>query len=258
MSDQRPRWDTQDPYRQPPPNPGQPWPPRQQPAPPSPGGPYGPPPGYNQPPPGYRPLPGYGPPPQYGSALPGYGPQPGYGHQGPPPLRRKRGGKAGPVILGSLAAIIVFVIISAIATSGGKGATQHHHSAAAGNGGGVSAARSAPGAASTARPDNPAGKLLLHMAGNGIRNSAPFLVTSSAVKVRYTFNCASQGSAGNFIADLESGDQAALNSDDQPVANDLAMRGHQTTDVYPQMQGHRYYLAINSECAWSITVRSGG
>jgi len=79
-------------------------------------------------------------------------------------------------------------------------------------------------------------------------------VTSGNLTVRYSFDCSSQGT-GNFIGDIETGNQASLNSDDQPFANDLAASGAKTTHVYPQMAGKHYHVSINSECAWSVTVK---
>ncbi|MGC1783606.1 MAG: DUF732 domain-containing protein [Acidobacteriaceae bacterium] len=99
-------------------------------------------------------------------------------------------------------------------------------------------------------------QVLLSFSGNGIENSAPFLVNSSQVTVTYSFNCASFGGSGNFIADLEYGNQSSLNSDDQSIANALAPSGQTTTTVYPQDPGNDYYVAVNSECSWTIKVES--
>lgn len=99
-------------------------------------------------------------------------------------------------------------------------------------------------------------KVLLNFSGNGIENSAPFLVDSSQVTVTYSFNCSSFGGSGNFIADLEYGNQSSLNSDDQSIANALAPSGQATTTVYPQDPGNDYYVAVNSECSWTVEVES--
>ena len=97
-------------------------------------------------------------------------------------------------------------------------------------------------------------QVLLVMSGSGIRNSAPFLVSTSQVTVTYTFDCSAVGGSGNFIADLNYGNQASLNSDSQSIANDLAASGGQTTTVYPQDPGQQYYVAVNSECNWTVKV----
>jgi hypothetical protein len=99
-------------------------------------------------------------------------------------------------------------------------------------------------------------KVLLNMTGSGIQNSAPFMVSGSQVTVTYSFNCASAGGSGNFIADLEYGNQSSPNSDDQSIANQLAPSGQATTTVYPQDPGNDYYVSVDSECSWTITVES--
>jgi hypothetical protein len=70
------------------------------------------------------------------------------------------------------------------------------------------------------------------------------------------FNCSSFGGSGNFAADLEYGNQASLNSDDQSIANALAPSGQATTTVYPQEPGHDYYLSVHSECSWTVKLVS--
>jgi len=74
------------------------------------------------------------------------------------------------------------------------------------------------------------------------------------VSVTYSFDCSAMGGSGNFIADLDYGNQSSLNSDDQSIANDLAASGGQTTTVYPQDPGQQYYVAVNSECSWTVKV----
>jgi len=96
-------------------------------------------------------------------------------------------------------------------------------------------------------------RVLLSFSGNGIGNSAPFLVLGN-LTVHYTFDCSSQGT-GNFIGDIETGNQASLNSDDQSFANELSGGGSKTTHVYPQEPGHDYHVSINSECSWTVVVK---
>jgi hypothetical protein len=98
--------------------------------------------------------------------------------------------------------------------------------------------------------------VLIRFSGSGILNSAPFRVTTSTVKVRFTYNCASQGT-GNFIADMETGNQASLGSDDQSIANALGSGGTQHTTLYPTNVGSMYHIEVNSECSWSLVVKSG-
>jgi hypothetical protein len=118
----------------------------------------------------------------------------------------------------------------------------------------ASAPASAP--AQSSAPAQPSG-VLLTFSGSGIRNSSPFTVNSSSVTARYSYDCSGFGGSGNFIADLISGSPGSGNYDDQSIANELGSGGSQTTTVYPQDQGSPYYLAVNSECSWSITLTAG-
>ena len=121
----------------------------------------------------------------------------------------------------------------------------------------VSTTTPAPAKATTPTPaPAPATpKTLLSLSGSGIQNSAPFLVTKSQLTVIYSYDCSSQGGSGNFIADLEYGNQSSQNSDDDTIANALSSGAtNVTTTIYPQDPGHDYYLAVNSECNWTVTV----
>jgi hypothetical protein len=123
----------------------------------------------------------------------------------------------------------------------------------------VTVTRTAKRAAASASASAPAPSsgVLFTFSGSGIRNSAPFTVNSSAVTARYSYDCSAFGGSGNFIADLVSGSPGSGNYDDQSIANELGSAGGQTTTVYPQDQGATYHLAVNSECSWSITLKSG-
>jgi hypothetical protein len=90
-------------------------------------------------------------------------------------------------------------------------------------------------------------RVLIRFSGSGILNSAPFRVTSSTVTVHYTYDCASFGTSGNFIADMETGNQASLGSDDQSIANALGSGGSQVTTLYPRNVGSIYHIAVNSD-----------
>ena len=103
----------------------------------------------------------------------------------------------------------------------------------------------------------PASNVLITFSGSGIRNSAPFVVNSSAVTAHYSYSCSAFGSSGNFIADLVSGSPSSGSYDDQSIANQLGTGGSQTTTVYPQDVGSTYHLEVNSECSWSITLTAG-
>jgi len=80
---------------------------------------------------------------------------------------------------------------------------------------------------------------------------------SSTVTAQYSYDCSAFGGGGNFIADMVSGSPSSLNYDDQSIANALGAGGSQTTTLYPADQGGSYYLEVNSECSWSITLTAG-
>jgi hypothetical protein len=111
--------------------------------------------------------------------------------------------------------------------------------------------------AAVAAGSSPASGVLITFSGSGIRNSAPFVVNSSAVTARYSYDCSAFGSSGNFIADLISGSPSSLDYDDQSIANELGSGGSQTSTIYPADQGGSYHLEVNSECSWSITLTAG-
>ncbi len=177
---------------------------------------------------------------------------------GPPRARRQQSGRhrVRNVVLGLLGVVVLIVVIANVAGGGGKspGSSTTPPAAAA------KAPQSAPPSAapSSAASTSPAAAAVdFTFSGSGIENSAPFNVGSGPLTVSYTYNCSSFGSSGNFIADLLYGNQSSLNSDDEPIANDLSTGGSQSTTVYPQYPGKDYYVSVNSECSWSITVTGG-
>ena len=113
-----------------------------------------------------------------------------------------------------------------------------------------------PAAAAAAHPAASSG-VLISFSGSGIRNSAPFVVNSSTVTARYSYDCSAFGTSGNFIASMVSGSPSYGTYDDQTIANALGSGGSQTSTVYPQDQGTSYHLEVNSECSWSITLTAG-
>lgn len=186
----------------------------------------------------------------YGQGPYGYQPQQPYppqGFQQPPPQPPKRKRRTGRAVLLGVIGLLVVIIVATALSGGGKKPSP--------------AASAPPAAAPATAPPSPAGaaapvapRVLIRFDGSGIRNSVPFNVGSGALTVHYSFNCASFGQSGNFQADLLYGNQSSLSSDDQPIANALAMSGSQTTTVYPQDSGKDYYLSVNSECSWKIKV----
>lgn len=187
----------------------------------------------------------------YGQDPYGQQPQPPYPPQGyyqPPPQPPKRKRRTGRAVLLGVIGLLVIIIVAAALSGGGKKPSPAASAAAP-------PAATAPASASPAAAAAPAApRVLIRFDGSGIRNSAPFNVGSGALTVHYSFNCASFGSQGNFAADLLYGNQSSLSSDDQPIANALAMSGSTTTTVYPQDSGKDYYLSVDSECSWKIKV----
>lgn len=110
-----------------------------------------------------------------------------------------------------------------------------------------------PVAAATSAPAKPKSDVLFDQSGSGIYTGPEFIL-NGPVTVSYSFDCSSFGSPGNFIGDIETGDQSSLTSDDQIFANGLAESGSKTVTVYPQDPGSEYHVAINSECAWTVRV----
>jgi hypothetical protein len=113
-----------------------------------------------------------------------------------------------------------------------------------------------PSASSGVQPSASSG-VLINFSGSNVRNSAPFIVNSSAVTASYSYDCSGFGGTGTFIADMISGSPSSGPYDDQPIANELGSGGSQTTTVYPQYQGGAYHLEVNSDCSWSITLTAG-
>jgi hypothetical protein len=71
--------------------------------------------------------------------------------------------------------------------------------------------------------------------------------------VSYSYSNCPDGS-GNWIADLKATD----GGDDVSIANVIGSGGSDSTPEYPQESGGMYYLAIQTECSFTITVKSGG
>lgn len=168
----------------------------------------------------------------------------------PPPQRPHR---TRNIVLGVFGFIAVLIIAGAVSAH-----QNNSSSPSASSGPQVTTepiAADSPSASPTA-PSAP--EVILRMSGNSIQNSAPFKVTSGTLTVRYSYDCASYGSQGNFIADLETGNQNASDYDDQTIANALGMSGSDVTTIYPQDVGQDYHLAVDSECDWTVVVRTGG
>ncbi len=196
--------------------------------------------------------------PSYG----GQQPPPGYftGPQQPAPPGRPPGPKKprrGLKIVGAIIySFVVLMIGVAIGSAGSKPASPAAASNSPASSSTTTHGSTAPSSPATTTPPvaAPTNHELIRFIGSGIRNSAPFNVGSGPLTVTYSFNCSDFGQSGNFQADLLYGNQSRLNSDDQVIANDLALHGGQTTTIYPSDAGKDYYLSVNSECTWKIKV----
>jgi hypothetical protein len=214
------------------------------------GTPYGADPYGQQPGPGYQ-------PPQYQQQPPGYQ-QPQYqqpsqqpwpqqpgGPQGGPP---RRGHTLRNVLLASGAVVVVLIALGAALSAGQQPtrpaaaasprpssvpspAARPKHSAAV-----------APAHAAAAKPASP--YVIAHFTGSGIENTPQF-TTLGTWTLKWSYNCASFGQLGNFAV-LENGGTGMV------TVNELGPGGHGTT--YGYGDAGRHYLAVDSECAWSMRV----
>lgn len=216
--------------------------------------------------------------PPYGD----YAPAPGTPRNAAQPPRRPH--RVPRILIGSAAGLVLLLTGTAIGAAGSSASkaapaptvtvtaaaapaatvtvtkTAHAAAAATAAAAPTATAHSAPTtpAVSAASPKPaPASSVLISLSGSGIRNSAPFVVNSSSVTARYSYDCSAFGTSGNFIASIVSGSPSNGTYDDQTIANALGSGGSQTTTVYPQDQGSSYYLEVNSECSWSITLTAG-
>jgi Protein of unknown function (DUF2510) len=165
-------------------------------------------------------------------------------------------------LIASAAGLILLLVGVSIGAAGSKGAkpspaTTVTVTAAAAPAATVTVTSTAASRSAAASAPAQSSGVLFTFSGSGIRDSAPFVVNSSAVTARYSYDCSGAGGQGNFIADLVSGSPSSGNYDDQSIANQLGSGGSQTTTVYPQDQGSSYHLEVNSECSWSITLTAG-
>jgi len=82
--------------------------------------------------------------------------------------------------------------------------------------------------------------------GSGQENTRKFMIGGDGTwKLKWAYSCASFGFKGNFIVQ-EDGGFAGVS------VNELGLHGHGSTYGYGD-QG-RHYLAVNSECDWTMRV----
>lgn len=203
-----------------------------------------------------------------------YTPAPGALQNAPPPHRRRP--RVSSILIASAAGLVLLLTGTAIGTArsstskpaptstvtvtaaAAPAATVTVTRTATPRAAAAASAQAAPTSpATSAAAPIPASSVLVSLSGNGIQNSAPFVVNSSSVTAHYTYNCSAFGESGNFIASIIGGSPSNGTYDDETIANVIGTGGSRTTTVYPQNQGSSYHLAVNSECSWSITLTAG-
>ncbi|HEU4966408.1 MAG TPA: G5 domain-containing protein [Candidatus Saccharimonadales bacterium] len=88
---------------------------------------------------------------------------------------------------------------------------------------------------------------LLDTSGNGIQTTQKFTTTGDWT-LNYTYDCSSFGFKGNFQVYIYNGD----GSIGDVAANELGMSG---SNIQYEHGAGTYYLEINSECSWHVTVK---
>ena len=162
---------------------------------------------------------------------------------------------------------VAVVVLAALAAAGGNSNTGTPSASPGGSTAPVAAAAtSAPTqaeAAVTPAPATPAptptpapaatAKTLLSVTGNGIKATKSFRASGDSVDVSYAFNCSSFGQSGNFQI-MFYGASALGPSLPDILANQLALKGSDTTTEYLNGNTGPFHMEINSECAWTVKV----
>ena len=94
---------------------------------------------------------------------------------------------------------------------------------------------------------SPVSKVLFDKTGEGISKTAIF-TTPSEWSLTYSFDCLNFGQQGNFAITVFDGKSNLV---DLPV-DALALKGSDT--IYEHNLSGPYYLEIDSECNWHVTV----
>lgn len=141
-------------------------------------------------------------------------------------------------------ALVVAIAIIAIISGGGSHSTTSGSFQAATSASPVATAKAT--AKATVAPV--AAKVLFDKTGSGIGKTAIF-TTPSEWEIDYYFDCTGFGQTGNFSITVYDG---ASQMKDLP-ANALGLKG---SDVaYEHNLSGPYYLEVNSECDWHVTVK---
>ncbi|MEV6547960.1 hypothetical protein AB0M57_04530 [Streptomyces sp. NPDC051597] len=165
-----------------------------------------------------------------------------------PPRRRRRW----PWIVGGIVAFFVVVGIIGAATDSGKKDDDAKPAPA-----GTVAAPSESAAASKPAPEvkpsaavkpkpkaKPVAKVVLSESGSGVKSTAKFHVDGDW-DLKYSYDCADFGMAGNFIV-KEGGNPLG-----ELYLNEL---GKGKSDVTHLHDGGTRFLEVNSTCSWKIDV----
>lgn len=165
---------------------------------------------------------------------------------GPPPAQPPRRSRKGCVFLGcgGLGALLVLIAVIAASHSSSSSPPAALPTVPL-----ATVAQSQPAApASTAA--KAVAKTVATFTGSGTEKTATF-TTSATWALSYAFDCSSFGSKGNFQVFTDGG------SDFNGVmVNDLAMSKSAVTYAYNDAGTH--YLAVNSECSWTVKVVDEG
>lgn len=161
------------------------------------------------------------------------------------------------MIAGAIALFVIGIIIGAAGKSGPAPAANPRPTVT------VTATETGPTQTETVTASPPAPgpgtTLVTRSSANETWNSKPFNIGSGPVTVTYSYSSCPNGS-GNFIADLITAgvSQSDTSYEDINIANLIGAGGSKTTQEYPQQPGTQYYLSIDTECTYSVSVKSSG
>ena len=133
----------------------------------------------------------------------------------------------------------VFLVTLVIGAAAGRGSAPQSTASAP-----LGTAAASPAAASSAPAAKP--HTVATFTGSGIQNTPRFTVTSTW-KLAYSFDCSAFGGTGNFIVS-EDGD-----SDFGGVTVDELGAGKRSS-TWAYNDAGTHYLAVNSECSWTVKV----
>ena len=91
-------------------------------------------------------------------------------------------------------------------------------------------------------------KILLDIDGNGTKTTEKFTTQGDDWDLSYTYDCSKFGYEGNFMVDVKGGD----GSPTEMMVNQMGKKAGDTDHYHT---GGTFYLEVNSECHWHITVK---